>query len=74
MDNDGPYIRPCAAFPDGLFLTASQVVTLEDRGLIEQDTWSDNVHPTDDYAAIYGEDEIDTVREAIFSVTGRQGY
>jgi hypothetical protein len=69
MDNLGPYIRPCAAFPDGLLFDRKYVDVLTNRGLIEQDTWSDNHHPTDDYAAIYGDEDVDSVIDTILWIT-----
>ena len=55
-----PYIRPCAAFPDGYFLPPEVVDRLVAKGLIERDTWSEN-HTDYDYAAIYSEDEMEQV-------------
>ncbi len=55
-----PYIRPCAAFPDGMFIPEGIVDRLIVVGLIERDYWSENASEND-YAAVYDEDDMDTV-------------
>jgi hypothetical protein len=56
-----PYIRPCAAFPDGLFIPRGIVQKLLDDDLIESAYgWAENA-TKDDYAAIYSEEDMETV-------------
>lgn len=56
-----PYIRPCAAFPDGMFIPRGIVPRLLRDGLIEHAyPWAEN-SIADDYAAIYSEEEMDKV-------------
>lgn len=66
-----PYIRPCAAIPDGLIITEDQARILVVHGLIERNTWSENA--VNDYSAIYDpmdDVEIDNVASRIHRITG----
>lgn len=63
-----PYIRPCAAFPDGWLFEQKFVNRLIRYNLIVQDTWSENTGPHD-YAAIYDDENMDYVAEKIERIT-----
>jgi len=62
------YIRPCAAFPDGLEIPFDLAEELLADDLIESAYgWAENA-TEDDYAAIYSEETID---EIIFDIEER---
>jgi hypothetical protein len=61
MEDTRPYIRPCAAIPDGMFLHSWAVDRLLERGWIESAFgWAENATPND-YAAIYFDEDMDVV-------------
>jgi hypothetical protein len=61
MTYEGAYIRPCAAFPDGYELPDAVLPQLLRDGLIEPASPDvDNRHEKD-YAAIYGDDDMEAV-------------
>jgi hypothetical protein len=63
-----PYIRPCAAFPDGWFFDQKFVGRLIRYGLIERDDWSENTTPND-YSAIYSDENMEYVADKIVRIT-----
>lgn len=55
------YIRPCAAFPDGLEIPFAIVPLLMEQELIEPAAADVENRHDDDYAAIYTEDTLESV-------------
>ena len=71
LEEDMAYIRPCAAFPDGLLFEPRFIPRLQELGLIGESAegWAENATELDFYP-IYDDFHMDNVVDDIMRIVG----